>query len=210
MALLKGRACTLCQWNHEAFTRDKLGGGRGHEPQTDIALLERGFHLVYCDVSNLFGSPKAVGIWDDFYQYVQEAGLAKKVALEGMSRGGLIIYNWAVKNPNKVACVYADAPVLDGKSWPGGKGSGKGSLSEWQKFKLEYKLTDEYSITNFKDGPLFNTTELIKGDFPMLHICGKKDLVVPVSENTQIFAQLIKDQGGSIVDKEICKGKDEA
>ena len=27
----------------------------GHEPQADLALLEKGFHLTYCDVANLFG-----------------------------------------------------------------------------------------------------------------------------------------------------------
>ncbi len=34
-----------------------------------------------------------------------EKGLSKKVALEGMSRGGLIIYNWAIANPDKVAAM---------------------------------------------------------------------------------------------------------
>ena len=38
----------------------------GHEPQADIALLQHGFHLVYCDVANLFGSPQAVAHWDTF------------------------------------------------------------------------------------------------------------------------------------------------
>jgi len=67
----------------------------GHEPQTDIALLEKGWHVVYCEVGNLFGAPKAVARWDAFYAYlVKEHGFAKKAALEGMSRGGLIIYNW--------------------------------------------------------------------------------------------------------------------
>ena len=32
----------------------------GHEPQTDLALLEKGFYLVYCDVAGLFGNPEAV------------------------------------------------------------------------------------------------------------------------------------------------------
>jgi len=32
----------------------------GHEPQTDKALLELGWHVVYCDVGNLFGNDKAV------------------------------------------------------------------------------------------------------------------------------------------------------
>jgi len=56
--------------------------------------LEKGWQLAYCDVSNLFGSPRAVMRWDKFHRVmVQDHGLAKKVALEGMSRGGLIIYN---------------------------------------------------------------------------------------------------------------------
>jgi hypothetical protein len=72
----------------------------GHQPQVDLALLEKGWHLAYCDVSNLFGSPRAVMRWDKFHRaMVQDHGLAKKVALEGMSRGGLIIYNWAKKKP---------------------------------------------------------------------------------------------------------------
>ncbi len=100
----------------------------GHEPQADIALLERGFHVVYCDVGNLFGNPQAVAHWDAFYAYlIEEQGFAPRAALEGMSRGGLIIYNWAAANPEKVCCIYGDAPVCDFKSWPGGKGNGKGS-----------------------------------------------------------------------------------
>src|SRR5690606_20337387 len=37
----------------------------GHEPQTDIALLERGFHVVYCDVAELFGNEEALSLWDE-------------------------------------------------------------------------------------------------------------------------------------------------
>ncbi|MEO8962643.1 MAG: GDSL-type esterase/lipase family protein, partial [Ginsengibacter sp.] len=94
----------------------------GHEPQTDIALLERGFYLVYCDVAELYGNKQAISIWDGFYKRMRSLGLNKKAAMEGMSRGGAYVYNWAAANPSKVACVYADAPVLDFKSWPGGKG----------------------------------------------------------------------------------------
>ena len=32
----------------------------GHQPALDIALLERGFHLAYCDVSDLYGSQIAI------------------------------------------------------------------------------------------------------------------------------------------------------
>ena len=98
----------------------------GHEPQADKALLEKGFHVVYANVGGLFGAPQAVEIWDGFHKYLTEKhGFASKAALEGMSRGGLIIYNWAAKNPDKVSCIYGDAPVCDFKSWPGAKAKGK-------------------------------------------------------------------------------------
>lgn len=170
----------------------------GHEPQTDIALLERGFHIVYCDVSNLFGSEQAIDRWNGFYTLMTKAGLSDKVALEGMSRGGLIIYNWAVNNPEKVACVYADAPVLDGKSWPGGFGKGKGSPSDWEKFKAVYNLSNQESIDDFKGNPINQTKEIAEAGFPMLHICGEADLVVPVEENSRLFETRIKQAGGNI------------
>ena len=84
------------------------------QPQTDIALLERGFFLVYCSVEGLLGSPKAVNIWNDFYSFLIEKGFYKKAILEAMSRGGFIAYHWAIENPEKVACIYAHTPALDG------------------------------------------------------------------------------------------------
>ncbi|WP_420401903.1 GDSL-type esterase/lipase family protein [Flagellimonas sp.] len=170
----------------------------GHEPQTDIALLERGFHIAYCDVSNLFGNKEAVSRWNDFYDFMTGAGLSEKVVLEGMSRGGLIIYNWAAANPEKVVCVYADAPVLDGTSWPGGKGNGKGSPSDWERFKQVYGLSSESNLANFDGNPIHKTTTLAQAGFPMLHVCGEADKVVPVEENTVVFEQEIQAAGGNI------------
>lgn len=170
----------------------------GHEPQTDLALLERGFHVVFCDVANLFGAPEAVSRWNNFYDLMQEGGLSEKVALEGMSRGGLIIYNWAVENPEKVACVYGDAPVLDGKSWPGGFGQGKGSKGDWERLMKVYGLASQESIDAFLGNPIHKTKAIAKAGFPMMHVCGEADRVVPVDENTRIFEQKIKEQGGDI------------
>lgn len=170
----------------------------GHEPQTDIALLERGFHIAYCDVADLFGGKKAVDRWNTFYISMTDAGLAKKVVLEGLSRGGLIIYNWAVENPEKVACVYADAPVLDGTSWPGGLGKGGGSPDDWENFKKVYGLYSKESIDTFIGNPIHKTRAIAYAGFPMLHICGEADKVVPVSENTRPFEKEIEDAGGNI------------
>lgn len=170
----------------------------GHQPQTDIALLERGFHLVYCDISNLYGAPKAVHRWNSFYNMMTQAGLSEKVVLEGMSRGGLIIYNWAVANPTKVACIYADAPVLDGKSWPGGFGLGKGYPSGWEEFKKVYGLNSEIDEKNFKGNPIDQIEKIAAAGFPMFHVCGEADSVVPVDENTKIFERKLLENNADI------------
>ena len=56
--------------NHNWVLRARFWG---HEPQTDIALLERGFHIAYCDVANLFGSPEAVERWNKLYLKITDA-----------------------------------------------------------------------------------------------------------------------------------------
>jgi lysophospholipase L1-like esterase/pimeloyl-ACP methyl ester carboxylesterase len=170
----------------------------GHEPQADIALLERGFHIAYCDVANLYGGPEAIKRWDRFYGLMVQTGLSKKVVLEGMSRGGLIVYNWAEKNPKKVACVYADAPVIDGKSWPGGMGQGKGSALDWEAFKKIYGIKTEKDVSNFTGNPIHKIKSIAQGGFPMIHVCGAADVVVPIEENTKPFEEAIKANGGSI------------
>ncbi len=170
----------------------------GVAAQTDISLLERGFHVVYCDVAELFGNAEAIQVWNRFYDYMHHAGLSKKVALEGMSRGGIYIYNWALVNPDKVACVYADAPVLDLKSWPGGKGSGTGSKNDWEIFKKDYGFTTDEQAMQFKGNPLDKVAIIAKGDYPMLHVVGDADEAVPVAENTGLFELRIKELGGNI------------
>ena len=166
----------------------------GHEPQTDLALLERGFHIAYCDVSDLFGSPSAVKIWNTFYEEMTTTHrLAPKVALEGFSRGGLIIYNWAKANPDRVACIYADAPVCDIKSWP----RDHSSPATWAKCKAVYGITDAEAET-FTGNPVDGLESLAKARVPLLHIVGDADKVVPVQDNTSILASRYRALGGSI------------
>jgi sialidase-1 len=109
---------------------------RAHFPEwhteVDSILLSEGFHIVYLNTNDMFGSNAAMQIWDAFYAFlVQKKGFSPVVALEGVSRGGLYVYQWAKRNPLKVSCIYAEAPVCDIKSWPGGKGKGKGSPQDW-------------------------------------------------------------------------------
>jgi acetyl esterase/lipase len=108
------------------------------------------------------------------------------------------VYNWALANPAKVACVYADAPVLDLKSWPGGKGRGPGSPADWEKFKRDYGFSTEEQALQFTGNPLDQAARLARGGYPMLHVVGDADEVVPVAENTALFEAKVKAAGGQI------------
>jgi pimeloyl-ACP methyl ester carboxylesterase len=169
-----------------------------HEPQTEIALLAKGFHVVYCDVAELYGNPEALGIWDRFYGMLTRAGLCKKSTMEGLSRGGIYIYRWAAAYPDRVACVYADAPVLDIRSWPGGKGRSGGNPEEWERLKRNFGLRSEQEALTFNGSPLDLADSLAHCGFPMLHVCGDADEVVPIEENTDLFEKRILAAGGSI------------
>lgn len=195
-----GRACKVVKPRKAATGLPWVWRARfwGHEPQTDLALLERGFHVVYCDVTELFGNQQAIRLWNDYYALMRRCGLAKKVVLEGMSRGGVYIYNWALANPTKVACIYADAPVLDLKSWPGGKGTSAGSKVDWNTFMADYQLNEEQA-DNFSSSPLDKAASIARLGFPMLHVVGDADTIVPVAENTAPFAQKIQAAGGRII-----------
>ncbi|MEQ9410025.1 MAG: alpha/beta hydrolase [Fuerstiella sp.] len=194
------RACIVVVPKHPAAGLPWVWRARffGHEPQADVELLNRGFHVAYCDVAQLFGSPQAVKHWDSFYELLTaQHGFAKKPALEGMSRGGLIIYNWAAANPDKVACIYGDAPVCDFKSWPGGKGAGKRSPGAWADCLKAYGFTEAESLA-WQGNPVDNLKPLAEAGIPILHVVGAADEVVPVAENSAIIEARYKALGGNI------------
>ncbi|MBK96748.1 MAG: alpha/beta hydrolase [Planctomycetaceae bacterium] len=171
----------------------------GHKPNPDIALLHKGYHIVYLKVPGLLGAPVAVQYWNQLYtELTEKYDFAPKAALVGLSRGGLYVMNWAIANPDKVSCIYNDAAVCDFKSWPGGKGSGKGADSEWQRVLRVYGFKSEQEAIEYQGNPIDNLEPLATAKVPLLHVFGDADIVVPWDENTGIVAQRYKQLGGSI------------
>ena len=171
----------------------------GHEPQADLALLAKGWHLAYTDVTNLYGGPPAMEQMDKFHAFlVQNYHLNQKVVLEGFSRGGLFAFNWAVRNPAKVAAIYGDAPVLDFKSWPGGKGKGIGSPGDWARLKSVYGFADDAAAQAYTQNPVDNLKPLADAHIPILCVCGDADKTVPVPENTGLAETRYKELGGTM------------
>ena len=103
---VNGRSCIVVQprvalasrpwiWRMEFF---------GAFPAVDLALLEKGFHLAYMDVQDMYGAPVAMGHMDAFYSYLNGSyRFSEKAVLEGFSRGGLFALNWAARRAESVA-----------------------------------------------------------------------------------------------------------
>jgi len=184
---------------------------RAHFPEwhteVDSILLSEGFHIVYLNTNDMFGSNAAMQIWDAFYEYmVRQRGFSPIVALEGVSRGGLYIYQWAKRNPLKVSCIYAEAPVCDIKSWPGGKGKGKGSPQDWHKLLTTYQISEADAL-DFSDNPMDNLQGLAACKTPILHSVSLKDSIVPYLENTFPLVQRYIHLGGPATIMPMTKGK---
>jgi hypothetical protein len=168
-------------------------------PEVEIALLSNGFHVVYLSTPDMLGSPEAVRLWNLAYQdLTQRYKLAPKVALIALSRAGLYCYNWGASNPEKVACIYADAAVCDFKSWPGGRGKGKGSPRDWELVLRQYHFQSERQALEYRFNPIDNLAPLAAAKIPLLHVYGDADDVVPWEENTGVIAERYRKLGGSI------------
>ena len=166
--------------------------------QADSILVSEGYHLVYINTDNLYGSPKAIKIWDEFYDLVtRKYGLSKRVALMGVSRGGLFVYNWAKLNPEKVACIYTEAPVCDFKSWPGGFGTGRGSEEDWIRLKQVYGFENDNEARSYLNNPIDGLNALAANKVPILHMIGLDDKIVPPEENTYALVKKYISLGGT-------------
>ena len=117
--------------------------------------------------------------------------------MEGVSRGGLFVYNWAATHPDRVACIYCDTPVLDFKSWPGGRGTGRGAANEWKQCQAAYELSEEQAL-KYKLNPVDHFEPIAKAGIPILHIVSRNDDVVPIEENTVELAKRLRASGGSM------------
>lgn len=77
-----------------------------HQPQAEIELLKRGFHVAYITTD-------PDDTWEVWYHFLTKGhGLSTKPAFIGMSRGGANAYTWATGHPDKVSAICADNPGL--------------------------------------------------------------------------------------------------
>lgn len=150
--------------------------------EVDVELLHQGYHIAHLDVLNLLGSESALDAMDQFYAQVRSQwGLAEKMALEGVSRGGLHAYRYAARHPERIACIYADTPVMDIKCWPRKRADSQG---DWALVLKNYGFADDAAAMAFKGNPLDLLAPIAKAKIPLRHVISLNDKVVPPEENS--------------------------
>ncbi|OPJ63933.1 alpha/beta hydrolase family protein [Clostridium oryzae] len=171
--------------------------------QADMAMVDKGWHLAYYKIQDMYGCPQAVELMRNFHMYVvKKFSLKNKVVQFGFSRGGLYAFNYTAKYSEDIAALYLDAPVMDVKSWPAGKGIGEGAPKEWNECKELYGITEE-KLDDFKGSPLDKVEIVAEAKIPIIIVAGDSDRVVPYCENGQKLVKRYKELGGLI--KEIVK-----
>ncbi len=170
----------------------------GHEPQTEIAMLNLGWHVAWIGTSDLLGSPVCNQERSKLYDLLtQEFDFNPKPVLLGMSRGGMCSLQWAIANPDKVAGLYIDAPVCDLKSWPGGKGKGSCDSGSWKQAQDAYGMTEE-QLLDPSVMPITTCKILAERNVPIFIVAGDSDKVIPWDENGAVLAENFKKAGGNL------------
>lgn len=179
-------------------------------PEVDVKLLAAGYHIGYVDVAGMFGAPEAIEIGNAFYrEMTSQRQLSPKPVMEGVSRGGLFVYNWLVANPSKVSAVYCDTPVCDVRSWPGGQGTGIGHATSWQQCLDRYGITAQDSAT-FRGAPVDQARAIAATGVKLLHIVTENDRVVPPTENTYVLRSRLEEHGGRLDVISVPKGTEKS
>jgi pimeloyl-ACP methyl ester carboxylesterase len=90
--------------------------GRDEPSTVDLGLLAKGFYIVAAPIDTQPGSSQVE--WDATYKALTDAGFSKKPALEGISAEAGEAYAWAINNPDKVSCIYAENPQMRSLMFP--------------------------------------------------------------------------------------------
>ena len=162
-------------------------------------LLDKGIWIAGVDVGESWGNARGRKAYTVFYKRVRkEYALSPHPCLLAQSRGGLMLYNWAVEHPRDVGCIAAIYPVTNLEGWPDLGG---------EKIQRAYG-TNEAQLRKHlsKNNPIDRLAPLARARVPIFHIHGDADKVVPLEQNSLDFARRYNDLGGK-AEVEIVHGK---
>ncbi len=142
-------------------------------------LLGQGIAIAGVDVGESYGSPQGCEVFQAFYELLtQQRGYSPQPVLLARSRGGLMLYNWAVDHPDCVAGIAGIYPVSNIASYPGVAQAAPA-----------YGLTAEglqQQLDTFN--PVARIAKLAAAGVPVFHLHGDADKVVPLEDNSELLA----------------------
>lgn len=151
-------------------------------------FIDAGIAIAGIDVGESFGSPKGRKLFSALYDELVNRGLSKKPCLLARSRGGLMLYNWAVEHPDSVACIAGIYPVCNIISYPGIKNACNA-----------YEITEEELREKINQhNPIDRIESLTTAGVPIYHIHGDCDTVVPIEANSSELAKRYRKAGAEM------------
>ncbi|MDD6308945.1 MAG: alpha/beta fold hydrolase [Clostridia bacterium] len=169
----------------------------GAFPETELALLKRGYHVANVKTTSRWCPDSVTEMQAAFVDFVHaEFGLSEQCIPVGMSCGGMQAIFLAAKYPEKVSCMYIDAPVVNFLSCPFGFGR-KTTESATDEF-IKARGLDEIAILSFRKHPLDFIPALTTHHIPIVLVSGDTDTVVPFEENGKLLWDAYKAAGCTI------------
>lgn len=152
-------------------------------------FLKAGIAIAGIDVGESYGSPAGQEIYTRFHDYLVGARhFSKKPVLLARSRGGLMLYNWAIAHPDEVAAVAGIYPVCDIASYPG-----------IAKAAPSFGMTTEDLTKHLADyNPIDRLKPLAAAKVPLFHLHGDEDHTVPLEANSMELAKRYRELGGPV------------
>lgn len=153
------------------------------------SILKAGMAFAAIDVGESYGNPAGSLLYEKFHDVLNSCfGLSRKAVLFPQSRGGLMLFNWAVQHSDEVERIAGIYPVCDLRSYPGLK-----TASE------AYGMTEvELKAQLEKHNPIDFVAVLAKQNVPILMIHGDSDKIVPLQDNSAEFVRRYLKLGGPI------------
>ncbi len=160
-------------------------------PDVERTLVEKhGFYAFAIRHTTRFSPESDLECEGRFLDFLTEKySLKKKGTLVGMSMGGSRAVKFAGRYPDRVKCMYIDAPVLNYMSypartgWPGCEGE----------LKFAFPDLKRYQLLNSNVHPLCYIDTLIENKIPILMLYGTADDLVPYSENGALMEEAYRD-----------------
>lgn len=179
-----------------------VGEFPGHLRSLEAGLVAKGWHIAHVYVSNQFGSPNAMAVWEKAYEELHgKRGLAARPALLGISRGGLYVNAWTRLHPDRVSVLYLDNGVCDPRSWPAGLQlieKGCGSKGDWRRYKAEFQFASDEEAIAKSLRPTDGLGPAIQNGVLLVSVHGTVDRTVPYVDNAKPLVDLWEKSGGRI------------